>query len=257
MMPLERPTHSATPSTADTPELATPEPEGRPYTEPLSEGEDDEFAVAPAQDEDRRTGLSGAAVAEAIAARQKMLAEEQAEAAQQPRAADSAAKGGESAVEEEEEGEGDEGYGADDERAPLLRAQAQARRASAAQQRPQMSEARSRALSIDPLAPSQAFDESFRRRLKRAASDAEVRDTRSGQARDEEGAESALEQAAGAGGWGDERLLVNDFFAAPGKRIAVPVRVEPKVYFACERTFLVSHPERRLLCSARTHSINL
>ncbi len=28
--------------------------------------------------------------------------------------------------------------------------------------------------------------------------------------------------------------------APPGKKIAIPVRIEPKVYFAAERTFLVS-----------------
>ncbi|KAG1743955.1 uncharacterized protein EDB91DRAFT_1335642 [Suillus paluster] len=36
----------------------------------------------------------------------------------------------------------------------------------------------------------------------------------------------------------DERLLMRDWTAPAGKRIAVSVRVEPKVYFANERTFL-------------------
>ncbi|KAG9315041.1 SPX-domain-containing protein, partial [Chiua virens] len=35
-----------------------------------------------------------------------------------------------------------------------------------------------------------------------------------------------------------ERLLVRDWIAPSGKKIAVPVRIEPKVYFANERTFL-------------------
>ena len=39
---------------------------------------------------------------------------------------------------------------------------------------------------------------------------------------------------------GDDRLLERNWRAPRGKRIAVPVRIEPKVYFAAERTFFVS-----------------
>jgi hypothetical protein len=37
----------------------------------------------------------------------------------------------------------------------------------------------------------------------------------------------------------DDRVLTREWHGPTGKRIAIPVRVEPKVYFAAERTFLV------------------
>ena len=37
---------------------------------------------------------------------------------------------------------------------------------------------------------------------------------------------------------GDRVIYVDQFQAPAGKRISVPVRVEPKVVFAAERTFL-------------------
>jgi hypothetical protein len=37
----------------------------------------------------------------------------------------------------------------------------------------------------------------------------------------------------------DDRVLSRDWRAPAGKHIAIPVRIEPKVYFAAERTFLV------------------
>ncbi|KAG1725146.1 VTC domain-containing protein [Suillus paluster] len=63
-----------------------------------------------------------------------------------------------------------------------------------------------------PLSPSSAFDERLRERFQ---------------------AKKNVPPRAQ-----EERLLVRDWTAPPGKRIAVPVRVEPKVYFANERTFL-------------------
>ncbi|PWN34259.1 putative VTC4-vacuolar transporter chaperone [Meira miltonrushii] len=36
----------------------------------------------------------------------------------------------------------------------------------------------------------------------------------------------------------ENREYVNSFHAAPGKKVSVPIRIEPKVYFAAERTFL-------------------
>ena len=38
---------------------------------------------------------------------------------------------------------------------------------------------------------------------------------------------------------GDDRTLTREWRAPPGTRIAIPIRIEPKVYFATERTFLV------------------
>jgi SPX domain protein involved in polyphosphate accumulation len=36
----------------------------------------------------------------------------------------------------------------------------------------------------------------------------------------------------------ESRVLVNTFHAAPGKKVSMPVRIEPKVYFGAERLFL-------------------
>lgn len=83
---------------------------------------------------------------------------------------------------------------------------------------------RLRTLSIDPLVPSSAFDERFKDRL-RAAKYAQ-----------QDGEEQA---SPGSNDTGDDRILTREWRAPQGKRIAVPVRVEPKVYFATERTFLV------------------
>ncbi|KAF8271216.1 VTC domain-containing protein [Lactarius quietus] len=87
---------------------------------------------------------------------------------------------------------------------------------------------RMRTLSIDPLAPSSTFDERFQARLnavKRADEEAE--------------AEAEADEAQARGdGTGDDRILTREWHAPPGKRIAIPVRIEPKVYFATERTFL-------------------
>ncbi|KAI9439785.1 SPX-domain-containing protein [Lactarius indigo] len=85
---------------------------------------------------------------------------------------------------------------------------------------------RMRTLSIDPLAPSSTFDERFKARLravKRADEEAEADETHVNPRSDETG---------------DDRVLTREWRAPPGKRIAIPVRIEPKVYFATERTFL-------------------
>jgi hypothetical protein len=36
----------------------------------------------------------------------------------------------------------------------------------------------------------------------------------------------------------ETRILVNNFHAAPGKKVSMPIRIEPKVYFGAERLFL-------------------
>jgi hypothetical protein len=82
---------------------------------------------------------------------------------------------------------------------------------------------RVRTLSIDPLIPSSAFDERLQDRLqavKRAHED-------------------GVNAVHGNDEMGDDRILSREWRAPLGKRIAVPVRIEPKVYFASERTFLV------------------
>ncbi|KAH9995669.1 SPX-domain-containing protein [Russula compacta] len=82
---------------------------------------------------------------------------------------------------------------------------------------------RMRTLSIDPLVPASAFDERFKDRLRAV----------------EYAQQDGEEQASpGSNDTGDDRILTREWRAPQGKRIAVPVRVEPKVYFATERTFL-------------------
>ena len=87
-----------------------------------------------------------------------------------------------------------------------------------------------RTLSIDPLAPASAFDETFKDRLR-------AQETRRRQAAREGDADEDADEPGAA--QGDDRILVRDFSAPAGKRVAIPVRIEPKVYFATERTFLV------------------
>ncbi|THH08590.1 hypothetical protein EW145_g2600 [Phellinidium pouzarii] len=228
MMHIERPSHSASASIAESP-TSTPDLQQRPYTEPISEGEDEEFAIAPAHDEDKAAGLSGEAVAEAIAERKRMLAEK---GKSEDRVEGSRGQGEVRVLADRAPasglGDGDE-YAADDEHTPLMPG------------RPRLgltphgnrSGMQSRTLSIDPLAPSQAFDETFRSRLSTAVSSEQDES-----AIDDPESEANLGQA-GTRRKGDDRELVRFWRAGPGQRIAVPVRVEPKVYFASERTFLV------------------
>ncbi|KAG6329378.1 hypothetical protein ID866_9712, partial [Astraeus odoratus] len=178
------------------------------YAEPVSEGEEDEaMDLAPAKDEDRRTGLPQQDVAAAIAFREKSLKERDEVYVGSP-----ARNGGEQGeVIEEEEA---------DERTPFL----QARRKSEPLSPPQK-ESPYKSLAINPLAPSSAFDKTLRERLQGADTTREQPTEAVGLVEDE------IQES--------ERLLVRDWIAPSGKKIAVPVRVEPKVYFANERTFLV------------------
>ncbi|KAI0067276.1 SPX-domain-containing protein [Artomyces pyxidatus] len=188
--------------------LPTPDDDRTTYVEPVSEGEDDEqMDFAPAPDEGKRTGLTDAAAADAIAYREKMLKErEEAPPLSSPSNGNGQSNGhrvrdyannNQQAVEDEEDGH--------DERSPLLRPNS-----------------KPRAMSIDPLAPSSAFDETFKNRLRGEA---------------QRRAQGGGDADEGPGN-GDDRVLTREWHAPTGKRIAVPVRIEPKVYFATERTFL-------------------
>jgi hypothetical protein len=93
---------------------------------------------------------------------------------------------------------------------------------------------RLRTLSIDPLVPSSTFDERFKDRL---------RAVKRAQDEDEDDVEVHTAEASPSSNRnGDDRIMTREWHAPAGKRIVVPVRIEPKVYFATERTFLVRRP---------------
>ncbi|CAL1716930.1 unnamed protein product [Somion occarium] len=235
---IERPLHAASKgsSTSERPEssgITTPDFSREPYAEPVSEGEEDEMMeLAPAKDEGKITGLTGPEVAAAVAFREKALKEHEQAPPPEPqptingvRARDMARE--EPLAESEEEGEVSE-------RTPFLKPKERRRRASSKALDDSM---KSRALSIDPLANSSAFDETLRERLREdvervKAREAEEEEEEEEEAETEVGTEELLE------GRTNGRTLERRWRAPPGKRIAVPVRIEPKVYFATERTFL-------------------
>ena len=138
-----------------------------------------------------------------------------------------------SADEAAEEDADDEGE--DDERTPFLKSRKQSGKAL------RVEDNKARALSIDPLAPSSAFDETLRDRLK---ADAERQRAREAAVAEDDDEEDETQVGPSQRAMRDsERLLERNWRAPPGKKIAVPVRIEPKVYFATERTFLVRfHP---------------
>lgn len=196
------------------------------YSEPVSEGdEDEEMNFAPSKNEGQRTGLSGTEVEEAIAFREKMLKQRREDDVQQNEATVSSSGG-------------DGG----DEEGPRTEVQAR-RKLSMVRDGPDY---RSRSLSINPLAPSTAFDET----LKNSLNAVHQKRTQGGQGEngriaeeegeDEEDEEDGEGRNLENGASGDDRVMVRDLTAPAGKRISVPVRIEPKVYFALERTFLVS-----------------
>lgn len=117
-----------------------------------------------------------------------------------------------------------------DERTPFLKARKQSNKTIP------VDDGKPRALSIDPLATSSAFDETLRDRLRE---DVKRKRAQLGVVEDEDEDEEQIGPSA-RGTREAERLLERNFTAPVGKKIAVPVRIEPKVYFATERTFLVS-----------------
>lgn len=117
-----------------------------------------------------------------------------------------------------------------DERTPLLERRQEEHVSD--QRRPQP-----KPLSISPLTSSTAFDKTLKERfdgIQNGDNQAAARLPEAQGLNEEEIPEQ-------------ERLLVRDWIAPSGKKIAVPVRIEPKVYFANERTFLASF----LLCGLR------
>ncbi|KZT73075.1 SPX-domain-containing protein [Daedalea quercina L-15889] len=234
---IERPMQSS--SSKGTSELSagrkssgvmTPEDMHPMYTEPVSEGEEDEaMDLAPARDEHKRTGLSSQDVAAAIAFREKSLKQQGVSAKRKslpPVAVRDHAAEGNGPDDHADEGD-DEGEV--DERTPFLRG----RKAS----KTKLVE-RGRTLSIDPLAPSSAFDETLRDRLREEQRQKSAEQAVEEEEEEDEERDAALSTSGAARSQSDERVLERRWVAPPGKRIAVPVRIEPKVYFAAERTFL-------------------
>jgi len=91
-----------------------------------------------------------------------------------------------------------------------------------------------RTLSINPLAPSTAFDETLKHKLNETQKSQNSAKRQPSEERDGGNLNGDLNGTPS----GDDRIMVRDWAAPPGKRISVPVRIEPKVYFAAERTFL-------------------
>ncbi|KAF9267912.1 SPX-domain-containing protein [Marasmius fiardii PR-910] len=210
------------------------------YTEPLSEGEEDEDmdrAVAPSKDEGKRIGLTDSQVAEATAYREKMLKEAREREAKngkrrstktskEANGVERATSGGGSGSDNEQAVE--EEY---DERTPFL--QATKARTKSVTQADDIAVVQPRRISIDPLAPSSAFDKTLKDRLRgELGQKKEIKASM-----DDDGSDDEDDRLAGPSN-GDERILTRDWHAPGGKMISVPVRVEPKVYFAAERTFL-------------------
>lgn len=216
--------------------------------------------LAPARDEGRRMGLSVEEAGEAIAFREKMLKERMRANGVAERTDEkdggktgkkvNGAREGTSAVHSEDEAD-DEA----DERTPFLTT-AKRRASKPGNGRLDSGEEEEEddiqpKIKINPLAPSTEVYDKVKTALEerqQAKSVSASRNRSRGAGADEaEGDEPDLEGGMGTGdtagrvraGRDDERILVNDVMAPKGKRVAVPVRIEPKVYFATERTFLV------------------
>jgi vacuolar transporter chaperone complex subunit 4 len=223
---FERPSSTVT---SNSPHARTPQP----YTEPLSEGEEDEeLAIDIARDEDKIAGLDPAAATEAISYREIFL--------QQKAHEDEEKKKRNAATREYEED-----ASSDDERTAFLK-----RRKSSvtAASRP-----RTRTLSIDPLTPASFFDKRFKSSIFRGRQEPDSGSAPLNEAEephdDDEPLDPDLSTQHG------EIQYLREWRAQDGKKIAVPVRIEPKVYFAAERTFLVRfYVVRRRVHFSTSHS---
>ncbi|TFK70314.1 SPX-domain-containing protein [Pluteus cervinus] len=192
---IERPTHSAFKSGSERPSPSTSSSiDTTPYAEPVSEGEEDDMELTPARDEGKRTGLDVAEANAAVEYRNKMLKEQGQLNTTSQAGEQETAKVGSS---------------------------------RALENKPQ-------ALSINPLAPSSAFDETLKKRLNKAKADDRQQD--SSPSSSSNGADEG--PGLNSSPPDEDRIISRDFAAPVGKLIAVPVRIEPKVYFAAERTFL-------------------
>lgn len=204
-----------------------------PYTEPLSEGEEDEDEIVAAKDEEdetKRTGLSAEEVKVAVAHREKMLKERKEEEEEARKREKKAGKDKDmGAMDENIEGEVSVGKNG---KQPQLFRDTISRKL------------RTTALDINPLAPSSAFDETLKTKLAGAQEHVRLRGKPHRSSSRPKPSGEMADEANGLGGPStqiddDDRILERNWKAPKGKKIAVPVRIEPKVYFAAERTFLV------------------
>ena len=239
------------------------------YTEPLSEGEEDEDEMVAAKDEDdetKRTGLNSEEVKAAIAYREQMLKERREEE-------EEARKREKKAGKDKDMGTAEEAIPQVEE--PGINAEYSLGKPGRAK-RPVYHETishklRTRVLAINPLAPSTTFDETLKTKLEGAREREEVFNKHgrerypSSPSNDQVGAKEydlANEEALLGGPSNrdvEDRILERNWRAPEGKKIAVPVRIEPKVYFAAERTFLVSIFQRfscaGIVCSPFAESL--
>ena len=226
---ISRPTpatsHMNTDSTT-TPEIHSPVALGTQYTEPVSEGEEDEaMAIALPMSENDAARVPLAAALEAIAWREQQRRQQVVEVGN--RRAGGRLNGNDGLPEGRQEAH---------EGTPFLkRVPLKSRESSKG----------TKTLSIDPLAPSVEFDKHFKKKLgRRGRGSRSISRDPSAERREAED-EAAFAEVSTRGQEG-ETTYTNAFSAQPGKRIAVPVRVEPKVFFAQERTFLVRFSQHRI-----------
>ncbi|KIJ51444.1 hypothetical protein M422DRAFT_26858 [Sphaerobolus stellatus SS14] len=209
---FERPSNPSSTVASNSPRIRTPEV---PYTEPLSEGEDDEHGpVDIARDENKITGLDPEAAAEARSYRENYLqqrAREEEEKRKKRR--------------EQKQHDGEEHSSEEGETTLVVR---KGKGGAPTDSKPKN-------LSIYPLAPSSQFDKNFKSKFKASTEEGESEDADDEDHDNQPGpSQPRVPRDLGNG----EIEFVRQWRAENGKRIAVPVRVEPKVYFATERTFL-------------------
>jgi len=212
---IERP-HSAPHSSASAQTSVPDSPAVPSYHEPVSEGEDDEeYLNQAAKNEEVHLRLPPGATAEARAAREFREQKIRDEAAARVEAG--RAVSGSSKAAEEVNG--------------LGMSESAIARAGKAQY--------GSALRIDPLASSDRFDKNLSlldeeslKKLNEAQREREQREQRDQNDDSEDEVDEEEDED------GDRVVYVNTFRAPAGKRIAIPIRMEPKVVFAAERTFL-------------------
>ena len=235
---IERPNsnaHSNASSQPTAPQSPVHSQPSESYHEPMSEGEDDEeYLVHSAKNEEDHLRLPPDAAQQARAAREhrEQMLREQASAQLK------ASRSGEAAGPSSTTTTGGNGKGKDGED------RVEGGSSQVSKKRTQNDPS----LRIDPLASSDRFDRNMsqldERNLNKLNEAVKAKAKASQrQGGDEDDDDDNDDDAGGRIDQEDEIdedrvVYVDQFRAPPGKRIAVPVRMEPKVVFAAERTFL-------------------